>query len=132
MPTCHKTFVPFKNHKGIFCPGLISSSVCVNLHFFLSYEVGTDPAGWVTVDSKTGQVSTKQILDRESSYVNDSVYTALILAVDHGKQSYLVYLSKCGISVCQRSGELYVGGGRKILTELSCKLLVFRGTEFLE
>lgn len=58
--------------------------------FFLSYLVGKDPAGWVTVDSKTGQVSTTQVLDRESQYVNESVYTVLILAVDHGKQAECV------------------------------------------
>ncbi|XP_076133441.1 cadherin-like protein 26 isoform X2 [Alosa pseudoharengus] len=49
------------------------------------YQVGKDPAGWVTVDSKTGQVSTTKVLDRESPYVNDSLYTAIIWAVDHGE-----------------------------------------------
>ncbi|XP_041952833.1 cadherin-like protein 26 isoform X1 [Alosa sapidissima] len=49
------------------------------------YQVGKDPAGWVTVDSKTGQVSTTKVLDRESLYVNDSLYTAIIWAVDHGE-----------------------------------------------
>ncbi|XP_062397734.1 cadherin-like protein 26 isoform X2 [Sardina pilchardus] len=48
------------------------------------YQVGKDPAGWVTVDSKTGQVSTTKVLDRESPYVNNSVYTTIIWAVDNG------------------------------------------------
>ncbi|XP_030623659.1 cadherin-like protein 26 [Chanos chanos] len=46
---------------------------------------GNDPANWVTVDSKTGQVSTAKVIDRESSFVKDSTYTVTLLAVDNGE-----------------------------------------------
>ncbi|KAL2103635.1 hypothetical protein ACEWY4_000503 [Coilia grayii] len=49
------------------------------------FQVGKDPADWVVVNSTTGKVSTKHILDRESKHVNNSIYTVLIWAVDHGK-----------------------------------------------
>ncbi|XP_029973757.1 cadherin-like protein 26 [Salarias fasciatus] len=49
------------------------------------YKKGKDPAGWVSVDAKTGKVTTTKILDRESSFVNNSLYVATIHAADDGK-----------------------------------------------
>lgn len=45
-----------------------------------------DPAGWFKVDENTGVVSTMQELDRESPFINGSTYTALVYAIDDGKQ----------------------------------------------
>ncbi|KAL6461399.1 hypothetical protein MHYP_G00295430 [Metynnis hypsauchen] len=48
----------------------------------VTYRVGRDPAGWVSVDGETGQVKVKSSMDRESLFVKDGNYTALILAMD--------------------------------------------------
>lgn len=51
----------------------------------IMYKKGKDLAGWITVDAKTGKVTTAKIIDRESSLVNNSVYVATVHAVDDGK-----------------------------------------------
>ncbi|XP_067302917.1 cadherin-like protein 26 isoform X2 [Pseudorasbora parva] len=45
---------------------------------------GEDIDGWITVDAKTGQVSTNKILDRESPFVINNTYRATLYAVDDG------------------------------------------------
>nr|XP_046254065.1 cadherin-like protein 26 [Scatophagus argus] len=49
------------------------------------YMTGDDPAGWVKVDPVTGKVTTIKTMDRESTFVKDSIYTVTIYAVDDGK-----------------------------------------------
>uniref|UniRef100_A0A9J8AQ29 Cadherin 26, tandem duplicate 2 n=1 Tax=Cyprinus carpio carpio TaxID=630221 RepID=A0A9J8AQ29_CYPCA len=49
-----------------------------------SFVKGEDIDGWITVDAKTGQVSTAIILDRESPFVIDGTYIATLYAVDDG------------------------------------------------
>ncbi|KAF3697091.1 Cadherin-2 Neural cadherin [Channa argus] len=49
------------------------------------YTKGNDSAGWITVDSSTGKISTSKIIDRESHYVKDNIYVVTICAVDNGK-----------------------------------------------
>ncbi|XP_063766564.1 cadherin-like protein 26 isoform X2 [Eleginops maclovinus] len=49
------------------------------------YKVGSDPAGWVTVDPHTGDITTAGTPDRESPHVSDGVYTILLHAVDDGE-----------------------------------------------
>ncbi|XP_072308400.1 cadherin-like protein 26 [Eucyclogobius newberryi] len=49
------------------------------------YRVGDDPAGWVKVDPKTGDITTIQTLDRESPHVVKDIYTVLMYAVDNGE-----------------------------------------------
>ncbi|KAM4588696.1 cadherin-like protein 26 [Odontesthes bonariensis] len=49
------------------------------------YKVGSDPAGWVTVDPHTGDITTIKTPDRESPHVVDGLYTILLHAVDDGK-----------------------------------------------
>uniref|UniRef100_UPI00358E66A5 cadherin-13-like n=1 Tax=Myxine glutinosa TaxID=7769 RepID=UPI00358E66A5 len=49
------------------------------------YKIGSDPAGWLKVNSDTGEVTTTTKLDRESSYIQgDHNYTATFLAIDNG------------------------------------------------
>lgn len=53
------------------------------MHF--RYRVGPDLAGWLKVNPETGLITVKSPMDRESSFVKDGKYRALILAVDDGK-----------------------------------------------
>ncbi|XP_038551447.1 cadherin-like protein 26 isoform X2 [Micropterus salmoides] len=48
------------------------------------YKVGHDPAGWVTVDPHTGDITTVMTPDRESPHVVNGIYTTLLYAVDDG------------------------------------------------
>ncbi|KAJ1122522.1 hypothetical protein NDU88_001008 [Pleurodeles waltl] len=50
----------------------------------IKYQVFSDPAGWISVDEHTGVITSKAILDRESDYVVNNTYTAILLAVDDG------------------------------------------------
>ncbi|KAK7907442.1 hypothetical protein WMY93_016054 [Mugilogobius chulae] len=49
------------------------------------YKVGDDPAGWLTVDPKTGDITTIKVPDRESPHVVNGIYTVLMYAVDNGE-----------------------------------------------
>uniref|UniRef100_A0A3Q1D214 Cadherin domain-containing protein n=1 Tax=Amphiprion ocellaris TaxID=80972 RepID=A0A3Q1D214_AMPOC len=48
-------------------------------------SVGHDPAGWVTVDPHTGDITTVKTPDRESPHVVNGLYTILLHAVDEGE-----------------------------------------------
>ncbi|XP_021050372.1 cadherin-like protein 26 isoform X2 [Mus pahari] len=50
----------------------------------IRYKLVHDPENWVTVDEKSGVVTTKKQIDRESPHVNDSFYTIVVHAVDNG------------------------------------------------
>ena len=49
------------------------------------YKLAYDPANWVTIDERSGTVTTRQQTDRESPYVNDSFYVIIAHAVEDGK-----------------------------------------------
>ncbi|XP_008427220.1 B-cadherin-like [Poecilia reticulata] len=46
------------------------------------YKILNDPAGWFDIDKDTGMIKVKTEMDRESSFVKDEKYTALIGAYD--------------------------------------------------
>uniref|UniRef100_A0A3B3BDQ3 Cadherin domain-containing protein n=1 Tax=Oryzias melastigma TaxID=30732 RepID=A0A3B3BDQ3_ORYME len=48
----------------------------------VKYKIGSDPAGWLNVDENTGQVTVKRLMDRESAFVKNDTYTALIIAYE--------------------------------------------------
>ncbi|XP_038605958.1 cadherin-like protein 26 [Tachyglossus aculeatus] len=50
----------------------------------IRYALAHDPAGWVRVNESSGEVVTEKHIDRESPYVNNSIYTIIVHAVDNG------------------------------------------------
>ncbi|KAJ8417809.1 hypothetical protein AAFF_G00226520 [Aldrovandia affinis] len=50
----------------------------------LLYRPGYDPAGWLNVSKETGLIKVRSLMDRESPFVKDGRYRALILAIDNG------------------------------------------------
>lgn len=56
--------------------------------FSFRYSVYKDPAGWLNINPINGTVDTTAVLDRESPFVHNSVYTALFLAIDSGEQFF--------------------------------------------
>ncbi|XP_010006768.1 PREDICTED: cadherin-3 [Chaetura pelagica] len=50
----------------------------------IKYLVGHDPAGWLVVHPENGLVSARDHLDRESPFVKNSTYSAMLLAMDDG------------------------------------------------
>nr|XP_033796038.1 cadherin-1 isoform X2 [Geotrypetes seraphini] len=50
----------------------------------LSYQIGNDPADWLVINSETGLITGRGNLDRESHFVKNSTYRAIIKAVDNG------------------------------------------------
>ncbi|XP_062986739.1 desmoglein-1-beta-like [Elgaria multicarinata webbii] len=45
------------------------------------YQMGRDPAAWFNVNPTTGQVTFSKVIDRESIFVTNGVYTAEVLAI---------------------------------------------------
>lgn len=63
------------------------------------YRKISDPAGWLDINSETGEIKVKSEMDRESVFVKEEKYTALIGAYDDGKclslwSSFLLILDK--------------------------------------
>ncbi|XP_018412821.1 PREDICTED: cadherin-1-like [Nanorana parkeri] len=50
----------------------------------ITYYIGNDPAGWLTVNPENGIITGNGQLDRESIFVKNNTYRAIILAVDNG------------------------------------------------
>lgn len=66
----------------IYFESNLALSVCL---FVSRYSVYKDPAGWLNINPINGTVDTTAVLDRESPFVHNSVYTALFLAIDSGE-----------------------------------------------
>ncbi|XP_067164070.1 cadherin-like protein 26 [Apteryx mantelli] len=50
----------------------------------IKYELAHDPAGWVSVDENSGVLTVAKEFDQNSPYVNNSLYTIIIHAIDDG------------------------------------------------
>ncbi|KAG7214393.1 hypothetical protein INR49_023104, partial [Caranx melampygus] len=48
----------------------------------VKYKIISDPAGWLNVNQDTGLIKVKNVMDRESHFVKEDRYTALIGAYD--------------------------------------------------
>uniref|UniRef100_A0A671VC54 Cadherin-1 n=1 Tax=Sparus aurata TaxID=8175 RepID=A0A671VC54_SPAAU len=66
------------------------------------YRIIRDPAGWLNVGKETGLIKVKSLMDRESSFVKDNKYTALIGAYDNGSMLFKYLKLK------QRRGNKYM------------------------
>uniref|UniRef100_A0A8C0H8B6 Cadherin-1 n=1 Tax=Chelonoidis abingdonii TaxID=106734 RepID=A0A8C0H8B6_CHEAB len=46
----------------------------------ITYSMGSDPGGWLAIDAENGIITAKLPLDRESSFVVNNIYKAIVLA----------------------------------------------------
>ena len=53
----------------------------------IRYSKLHDPAHWLRIDTNTGRITTMAVLDRESSFVKNSMYNATFLATDDGTET---------------------------------------------
>ncbi|XP_009325148.1 PREDICTED: cadherin-like protein 26 [Pygoscelis adeliae] len=50
----------------------------------IKYELAHDPDGWLSVDESSGVLTVAKEFGQESPYVNNSLYTIIVHAIDHG------------------------------------------------
>ncbi|KAG8133552.1 hypothetical protein E2320_011323, partial [Naja naja] len=50
----------------------------------IRYEMGRDPAAWFQINPQTAVITFKKVIDRESIYVVNGVYTAEVFAITRG------------------------------------------------
>ncbi|KAM6053129.1 cadherin-like protein 26 isoform 2-T2 [Theristicus caerulescens] len=50
----------------------------------IKYELAHDPGGWLNMDENSGVLTVAKEFDQESPYVNNSLYTIIVHAIDHG------------------------------------------------
>ncbi|XP_017209214.1 cadherin-like protein 26 [Danio rerio] len=77
----------YRNENGkpgdvLFTPDIKDEDSDVNN---IRYELVKDPAKWVSVDPKTGKITTVQTMDRESPFVRNGTYTVVVQAIDDGQ-----------------------------------------------
>ncbi|XP_042606184.1 cadherin-like protein 26 isoform X2 [Cyprinus carpio] len=79
----------FQNENGppgdvLLVPEIKDEDADVNK---LRYELVQDPAKWVSMDPKSGKITTVQKMDYESPFVKNGTYTVVVHAIDDGQPS---------------------------------------------
>lgn len=69
-------------------PSLPLSWDSARIHFPFRYSMGSDPAHWLAVHPETGIITAKAPLDRESPFVQNNTYRAILLTEDDGKHCW--------------------------------------------
>uniref|UniRef100_A0A8C1YW87 Cadherin 26, tandem duplicate 1 n=1 Tax=Cyprinus carpio TaxID=7962 RepID=A0A8C1YW87_CYPCA len=77
----------YRNENGpkgdvLFVPQVQDEDSDINK---LRYELVEDPAKWVSLDRKTGKITTVETMDRESPFVKNGIYTLVVHSIDDGK-----------------------------------------------
>ncbi|KAK6288457.1 hypothetical protein J4Q44_G00388440 [Coregonus suidteri] len=49
----------------------------------VTYKIGRDLAGWLSINKDTGLIKVKSLMDRESPFVQDNKYSVIVLGIDN-------------------------------------------------
>uniref|UniRef100_A0A8C3RLF1 Cadherin-like protein 26 n=1 Tax=Chelydra serpentina TaxID=8475 RepID=A0A8C3RLF1_CHESE len=81
-PEFHPPILVFQKEEGVKPGTRLGKYSAVDPD--VVYKLVHDPAEWVTVDENSAVVTAMKELDRESPYVNNSVYSIIVHAIDDG------------------------------------------------
>lgn len=84
-PTSHGLMLPAFLHQWRIIDSYFDSQPLFSPS---RYSKLSDPANWLRIDPNTGRITTIAVLDRESSFVKNSLYNATFLASDDGERKF--------------------------------------------
>nr|XP_025041941.1 cadherin-like protein 26 [Pelodiscus sinensis] len=86
-PEFHLPLLFLANEEGVKPGTKLGEYMAVDLDAVpnkIKYKIVYDPAGWMNIDENTGILTARKELDRESPYVNNSIYPVIVHAIDNG------------------------------------------------